>query len=143
MKSCESTTPEESIYIISGKSVIDFHRYLRETEENRNLIVPHERRQVALLKRHGDDKLHKVDIHEALDVSFKNSSKHLFNTMETIKAQQGFTKNKTEQIHNCVKSLSQKGYTIGRHKEDDQLKREFKLANIPDDEGEENIDNIL
>ena len=130
------SSKDDSIYLISGKSVIDFHRLLMEREENRNVLVPHERRQIAFLKREGDGELKKVEIDKALDESFKNSSKHLYHTMETIKEQQGeFKTNKTQDIHECVHSMSQKGYTLGRFKEDDILKRTFKMANLPESQG--------
>ena len=105
---------------------------MRENEKNKNLIVEHERRQTALIKRVGDEELKKDDIHEALEDGFKNSSSKLCKHLSDIKERKGFEKKKTEDIHSCVEKMRKKGFNTNTElpKEAERLKRKFKMSNL-------------
>ena len=120
-----------SLYMLCGKLVTEFHRMIREDPKNKNLIVEHERRQSAMLKRIGDDDYKKVEIEQALIEAFKNTSGKLYETMENIEEQQKQPfKKDTKDVHNRVKDLRDCGYTVGKWKEDDAVRRKFKMANV-------------
>jgi hypothetical protein len=115
--------------IFFEKSVVDFHKLVIEKEENRNIIIPHERRQIAYMKSN-DGEMKKCEINEALDSGFKNASNQLYQHMCAWKEEQGKFPKKTEEIHNKVKLLGIKGYSIGSHKDEEEIKRRFKINNL-------------
>jgi len=120
----------KTVYLVSGDMVVDFHKMIREVPENRNLVVKHEKRQTALIKRDDGD-FEKEEIDAALLESFKNTSTHLYNTMSDIESNQTAPfKRDTKEIHNRVHDLTRHGFTVGRWKDDDTVKRKFKMANL-------------
>lgn len=92
--------------------------------------MKHEKRQTALIKRDDGD-FEKEEIDAALLESFKNTSTHLYNTMSDIESNQTNPfKRDTKEIHNRVHDLTRHGFTVGRWKDDDTVKRKFKMANL-------------
>lgn len=61
------------IYVVSGQSVIEFHKLLQENEANRNMLVTGMRSQIAHVKT--GESFEKVEINKALSDCFKNASK--------------------------------------------------------------------
>ena len=137
----KSKLRDENVYMISGQTVVDFHKMIREDERNRNVVVPNERRQIAYVRRDGG--FVKEEVSEVMDESFKNTSEKLYRTMETIEEDMdGFNSAKTRNIHVCVGSFSKRGFKghgplpvnmvkYNHRREDVQrIKRRFKVANV-------------
>ena len=100
----------ENLYLTSGEAVIAFHKLLREDEKNRNIIIPHERRQIAYVKREEGGKFEKEEINKALEESFCNSSKKLNEQMNAVEEKQwGFVQKKTRGVQKCTYSMGKKG----------------------------------
>ena len=111
----------EGLYLSSGKSVIDFHKILRENESNKNLLISNVRSQIACVKVQNE--FETLDIDDALFESFKNTSKHLYIKM---KNEQDETSDELLMVGN----MSRNGYNIGEPKENAVIKRQFKVANL-------------
>ena len=133
---------DNNLYKLSAETVADVHKLIREDEANKNIVIPHERRQVALIKRNANGFV-KEDIGEVLDNGFRNTSKKLCDAMKDFEGVK-----KTQKIHKCVESFSKKGFRghpempkncgryIHRREDVNHAKRKFKLANMY--EGNEN-----
>jgi hypothetical protein len=120
----------QSIDMMSGKSVIGFHKYMCENEQNRNIVVPHERKQFAYVQR-TPGAMDKVEIDEALEEGFKNSSKHLHNTLQEIEDKQGGLKSqKGRKLKAKVRQYGRRGFDTDEPSEATMLKRKFKIANL-------------
>ena len=137
-KILESKYPgDNNLYKLSAETVADVHKLIRENELNRNIVIPHERRQIALIKRNPGDGFQKEDIANVLDDGFRNTSKKLCDFMKNLNVEK-----KSERIHKCVESFSKKGFrghpempkNAGkyRHRREDlnNARRKFKLANV-------------
>ena len=128
---------DNNLYKISAETVADVHKLMRTHDENRNIIIPHERRQIALVKRDPQSGFVKEEITTALDDGFRNTSKKLYDVMKDIDSSR-----KTKKIHKCVESFSRKGFrghpempkNAGKysHRREDlnNARRKFKLANM-------------
>ena len=138
-----SKQKNENVYVTSGEAVIAFHKLLREDENNRNIIIPHERRQIAYVKREGGGTFEKEEINKALEESFCNSSKKLNEQMNTVEEKQGgFAQQKMYGMQECTYSMGTKGtkghprnypYNYRAH-DVHRIKRGFKIANTRKDE---------
>ena len=130
---------DNNLYKLSAETVADVHKLIREDDSNKNIVIPHERRQVALIKRHTNGFV-KEDIGEVLDNGFRNTSEKLYNVMKNLEGEK-----KTQKIHKCVGSFSKKGFRghpempkncgkyIHRREDVNQAKRKFKLANMQEE----------
>ena len=133
----------ENVYVTSGEAVIAFHKLLREDENNRNIIIPHERRQIAYVKREDGGTFEKEEINKALEESFCNSSKKLNEQMNTVEEKQGgFAQQKMYGIQECTHSMGTKGtkghprnypYNYRAH-DVHRIKRGFKIVNTRKDD---------
>ena len=133
---------DNNLYKLTAETVADVHKLIREDEANKNIVIPHERRQVALIKRNASGFV-KEDIGEVLDNGFRNTSKKLCDAMKDFEGVK-----KTQKIHKCVESFSKKGFRghpempknggryLHRREDVNHAKRKFKLANMY--EGNEN-----
>ena len=125
---------EESVYLISGNTVIEYQKMLREIPENRNLIIPSWRSPCALIKTPGSDEFVKMEIGEALDTSFRNTAKILFEKINEIKELRGgFSNEQTHEMHNLVKFLGSHGIKFapfGQTHNRNEVKRRYKAANM-------------
>ena len=147
MKDVLAKHKNENLYLTSGEAVIAFHKLLREDENNRNIIIPHERRQIAYVKRDEDGKFEKEEINKALEDSFCNSSKKLNEQMNAVEEKNGgFAKKKTKCVQQCTSSMSKKGtkghpelpagipkYNHRAH-EVHRINRGFKIVNTRNDD---------
>ena len=141
---------DNNLYKLSAQTVVDVHKLIREKDENRNVIIPHERRQFALVKRNERDGFVKEGVGEILDDSFKNTSRKIYN----IGKGATWTKKKAEKIHKCVGSFGRKGFrghpempnNSGQyeHRRDDlqSARRKYKMANMLHAINEENDDEL-
>ena len=127
---------EESVYLISGNVVIEYQKMLREIPENRNLIIPSWRSPRALIKTPGNDEFIKMEIGEALDTSFRNTAKILFEKINEIKELRGgFSNEQTHEMHNLVKFLGSHGIKFapfGQTHNRNEVKRRYKAINMAD-----------
>ena len=125
---------EESVYLISGNVVIEYQKMLREIPENRNLIIPSWRSPRALIKTPGNDGFIKMEIGEALDTSFRNTAKILFEKINEIKELRGgFSNEQTHEMQNLVKFLGSHGIKFapfGQTHNRNEVKRRYKAANM-------------
>ena len=125
---------EESVYLISGNVVIEYQKMLRELPENRNLIIPSWRSPRALIKTPGSDEFIKMEIGEALDTSFRNTAKILFEKINEIKELRGgFSNEQTHEMQNLVKFLGSHGIKFapfGQTHNRNEVKRRYKAANM-------------
>jgi len=147
MKGLLTKHKDENVYLTTGEAVIAYHKVLHEDENNRNIIIPHERRQIAYVKREEGGKFEKEEINNALEDSFCNSSQKLNEHMTAVEDRMGgFAQTKTTSVHRCTKSMGKKG-TRGhpdlprsvmkfnhRAQEVHRIKRGFKIANTRQDE---------
>ena len=141
---------DNNLYKLSAETVADVHKLIRENEANQNIIIPHERREVALIKRNPQSGFVKDDMNSVLDDGFRNTSKKLCDAMKSIEGPK-----KTQKIHKCVESFSKKGFRghpemprnsggyVHRHADVNHAKRRFKLANmyIPTNNNESESEN--
>ena len=128
---------DNNLYKLSAETVADVHKLIREDDANKNIVIPHERRQIALVKRNTKSGFVKEEINEVLDDGFRNTSKKLCNAMKNIEGPK-----KTQRIHKCVESFSKKGFRghpempknsniyVHRREDVNNAKRKFKLANM-------------
>ena len=135
---------DNNVYKLSAETVANVQKLIREKEENRNIVIPHERRQVVSIKR-GED-FESEDIHEALDESFRNTSRHIVN----IGKDATWKRKKVEKMYKCVNSFEKKGFrghpempdTSNRkyvHRREDvrNAQRKMKIANMLGENDEE------
>jgi hypothetical protein len=128
---------DNNLYKLSAETVADVHKLIRENEANQNIIIPHERREVALIKRNLQSGFVKDDMNSVLDDGFRNTSKKLCDAMKSIEGPK-----KTQKIHKCVESFSRKGFRghpempensggyMHRKADVNHAQRRFKLANM-------------
>ena len=128
---------DNNLYKLSAETVADVHKLIREEESNRNIVIPHERRQIALVKRDSESGFRKEDMASVLDDGFRNTSRKLFDVMKNLEAAK-----KAMKIHKCVESFSKKGFRghpempknsgkyIHRREDVNSARRKFKLANM-------------
>ena len=130
----------------SGEAVIAFHKLLREDKNNRNIIIPHERRQIAYVKRENGETFVKEEINKALEESFCNSSKKLNAQINTVEdKQKEFVQKRMYDVKRCTRTMGIKG--LKGHDEVDhsdknkfrtheihRIKRGFKIANTRKDD---------
>jgi len=141
---------DNNLYKLSAETVADVHKLIRENEANQNIIIPHERREVALIKRNLQSGFVKDDMNSVLDDGFRNTSKKLCDAMKSIEGPK-----KTQKIHKCVESFSRKGFRghpeipknsggyMHRKADVNHAQRRFKLANmyIPTEKCENDSDS--
>ena len=128
---------DNNLYKLSAETVADVHKLIRENEANHNIVIPHERRQIALVKRSLQSGFVKDDISCVLDDGFRNTSAQLCNYMKDMSDAK-----KTKKIHKCVESFSRKGFKghpemprnsagyVHRRIDLNHAQRRFKLANM-------------
>ena len=133
---------DNNLYKLSAEAVAEVHKLVRDKEENRNVVIPHERRQIALVKRNENGDFVKEGLNEVLDDSFRNTSRKIYDIGKDV----SWLKKKEINIHKCVGSFSRKGFqghpempkNSGRYmhrREDVQTaKRKYKMANMYDGE---------
>jgi len=125
----EGQTDHKTVFVIAGNMVSDYQKMIREVPENRNLMVGHERRQTAKIKR--DEKFEVEEMNEALQEAFKNTSGHFYDKMSEIEENQTRPfKRDTKEIHKKVNDLKNHGFAVGRWKDEDKVRRRFKVANM-------------
>lgn len=133
---------DNNLYKLSAETVADVHKLIRQNEENQNIIIPHERREIAFIKRNEENGFVKEDMTSVLDEGFRNTSKKLYDAMKNIECAK-----KTERIHKCVESFSKRGFRghpemprnlTYNHRRDDvnNAKRKFKIANMQKESNE-------
>lgn len=125
----KSDVENKTVYVVAGTLVVEFHKMLREAPQNRNIIVKHERRQTALVKR--DVAFEKDDTDTILAESFKNTARHLYNTLANLERQQPAPfRLDTRAIHEKIGDLVRFGLGLGKLKDGETIRRKFKLANV-------------
>lgn len=82
LKTFENMYGKEHIYIQAGEMVISYDDYLRENPKNQNIFLPNIKCPYVELKT--EEGWEKVECNTALNESFKNSAKLLYNTKVEI-----------------------------------------------------------
>ena len=119
----------KSVYLVAGNMVADYQKMIREKPENRNLVVEHEKRQTAMIKR--GEKFELEEVNTALDDAFRNTSSHFYDKMSEIEENQKKPfKKGTKEIHDKVKVLKERGFAPGMLKDEDKVRKKFKVANL-------------
>ena len=119
----------KSVYLVAGNMIADYQKMIREKPENRNVVVSNEGRQTAMIKR--GEKFELEEVNAALDDAFRNTSSHFYDKMSEIEENQRKPfKKGTKEIHDKVKVLKEKGFAPGKLKDEDKVRRRFKVANM-------------
>ena len=77
------------------------------------------------------EKFELEEVNAALDDAFRNTSSHFYDKMSEIEENQNKPfKKGTKEIHEKVKVLKERGFAPGRLKDEEKVRKKFKVANM-------------
>ncbi len=135
LRDLQNNYESNQIYLKAGQMVISYDDLMREVPENQNVIIPSSKSIYTSVKTENGWEMKETD--EALNRSFKNSAKKLYETKESIEAvnKRVFQDKSNKKIFNEVEQFAKSGlkHTNSQFYEpNDQrkLKSSYKISKI-------------
>ena len=137
LRALNSNYENHQIYLKAGQMVISYDDLMRENPENRNIIVPSAKSLYTEVKT--ENGWEKQEIDEALNNSFKNSAKKLYDTKNSIIAvdKRVLREDENNQLFKEVKlfaktGLNYKNSTYRFGDDDRKIRSRYKIGKLKD-----------